>query len=88
MKTGFKDALEIKAEGKKNPYWSFDCPPYDERSSCYVNAGSNYGVGHRTPVGKEKASGKSVIPVGRSKTLETDHVYKGKPSLFESEEKE
>lgn len=51
MKTGFNDPIKVK-EGKhiKAP-WNFDCPPYDERSSCYVNAGSHYGVGHNQPVG-------------------------------------
>ncbi len=52
MKTGFKDpiASKIKEENKKSP-WDFSAPPYDERSSCYVNAGSHHGVGYRQPVG-------------------------------------
>lgn len=87
MKKGFKDATAIK-EGKniKSP-WNFECPPYDERSSCYVNAGTNYGVGHKTPIGKTKASGYAV-PVGHPHTMKDDHIYKGKPSLVHSEEKE
>lgn len=76
MKTGFKDRTEVK-EGKtiKNP-WNFDQPPYDQRSSCFVNAGTNYGVGHNQPVGKFKASGYAV-PVGRVNTLKTDYVHRG-----------
>jgi len=39
-----------------NP-WSFKAPPYDQRSSVFVNAGSNHGVGHRNPCG-HKPKGK------------------------------
>lgn len=31
--------------------WGFKQPGYDQRSSCFVNAGSEYGVGHKQPVG-------------------------------------
>ena len=76
MKTGFKDPIAVK-EGKslKSP-WNFDCPEYDERSSCYVNAGSHYGVGHRQPVGhKNDPKSKSpVLPMGRVKTMVDDEV--------------
>lgn len=74
MKTGFKNPIEEK-EGKKlkNP-WNFDQPPYDERTSCYVNAGTINGVGHRQPVGKEKAS-QYAVPMGRPKTMEDDKVH-------------
>ena len=79
MKTGFKDPTAVKkqepkskpVEGKKSP-WDFSCPPYDERSSCFVNAGTHYGVGHRQPVGSTSHSSKSVIPTGRVNTLKTD----------------
>lgn len=52
METGFNDPIAVKDETKKikSPF-NFDCPQYDERSSCYVNAGSHYGVGHKQPVG-------------------------------------
>lgn len=88
MKTGFKDALKVK-EGKnvKSP-WNYECPPYDERSSCFVNAGTNYGVGHKTPVGSTKHNSKYAVPVGHPHDMKVDHVYKGKPSLIHSEENE
>lgn len=82
MKTGFKDPIAVK-EGKKiKSPWNYDQPPYDERSSCYVNAGTNYGVGHNQPVGKFKA-GRYAVPTGRVKTLETDVVHRGKVSNVE-----
>lgn len=52
MEKNFADPIAPKkAEKKANPFWSFECPPYDERSSCFVNAGSYYGIGHKQPVG-------------------------------------
>lgn len=85
MKTGFKDPIAVK-EGKKvkNP-WNFDQPPYDERTSCYVNAGTNYGVGHNQPVGKFKANSYA-IPTGRVNTMKTDYVHKGRVSNVEINE--
>lgn len=86
MKTGFKDHLAVK-EGKKvkNP-WNFDQPPYDERTSCYVNAGTDYGVGHRQPIGKEKASSQYAIPTGRIKTMQADRGHRGRVSNLEIDE--
>lgn len=60
VKTGFKDTTAIRkqdpqdkpVDGKNTP-WDFRCPQYDERSSCFVNAGTHYGVGHRQPLGHE-----------------------------------
>jgi hypothetical protein len=77
MKTGFHDPIanKIKEKTMKSP-WNFDCPPYDERSSCYVNAGSHYGVGHRQPVGHKgvPASKAAVLPEHRVKTMKDDEV--------------
>lgn len=70
MKTGFKNPIEPK-EGKKiKSPWNYDAPQYDERSSCYVNAGTHRGVGHKQPVGKDKARAGGVIPTGRVKTMD------------------
>jgi hypothetical protein len=60
MKSGFKDPTGIKSQkpmdepkdGKKSP-WDYRCPQYDQRSSCFVNAGTDYGVGHKQPIGHE-----------------------------------
>ena len=52
MKKGFNDPIAKNGSQKKmKSPWNFDCPEYDERTSCFVNAGSHYGVGHRQPVG-------------------------------------
>jgi hypothetical protein len=86
MKTGFKDRTEVK-EGKKiKSPWNFDQPPYDERSSCFVNAGTNYGVGHKQPIGHTDNPKSNIIPKGRVNTLKTDYVHKGKVSNVEIDE--
>lgn len=76
MKSGFNDPIAIK-EGKKiKSPWNFDCPPYDERTSCYVNAGSHYGVGHRQPVGHSGNPSKdaATMPKHKVKTMADDEV--------------
>ncbi len=85
MKSGFADPTAIKnqkpkdqpVDGKNSP-WDFRCPQYDQRSSCFVNAGTHYGVGHRQPVGHE-GNPKPIAPTlprTRSKvnTMEVDEV--------------
>jgi hypothetical protein len=77
MKTGFNDPIAPKDSQKKmKSPWNFDQPHYDERSSCYVNAGSHYGVGHKQPVGHH-GNPKSIaptLPQGKVKTMKVDEV--------------
>jgi hypothetical protein len=82
MKTGFKDRTEVKnqkpkdkpVDGKNSP-WDFTCPQYDQRSSCFVQAGTNYGVGVRQPFGSESPSNTGAIPYGRVDTLKVVFDY-------------
>jgi hypothetical protein len=82
MKSGFADPTAIKNQkpkdnpkgpGKEWP-WNFECPQYDERSSCFINAGTHYGVGHRSPVGHEGNPKQRVatMPFGRPTTMKVD----------------
>jgi len=84
MKTGFKEPNAIKkqnpmdkpVDGKNSP-WDFTCPQYDQRSSCYIQAGTDYGVGINQPVG-HKGDAKlrvDVLPFGRVDTLKTNDRY-------------
>lgn len=88
MKTGFKDPIAVK-EGKKvkNP-WNFNQPSYDERTSCYVNAGTHYGVGKNQPVGRlgNPKTTAEVLPKGRVNTMQTDYVHKERSSNVEIDE--
>ncbi len=77
MDTGFKDLIKPNKPAKKikSPF-NFDAPPYDQRSGCYVNAGSHYGEGFRAPVGTEgnpKADA-ATLPKGRVKTMVTNYL--------------
>lgn len=80
MKTGFKDRTEPKnqkpeykpKDGKNSP-WDFRAPQYDERSSCFIKAGTNYGVGVAQPVGTEKPTKGYAVPTGRVETLSLYH---------------
>ena len=82
----FHDPIAPKKPEKKKSPWNFNQPHYDERSSCFVNAGSNYGVGHKQPVGKFKARGlDTVIPKGRPATQETDYIHHGKSGVLDIE---
>ncbi len=84
MKSGFEDPIKIKGQkpkdkpvdGRPDKIWDFTCPQYDQRSSCFVNAGTHYGVGHRQPVGREGVPKDkvAVLPSGRVNTMETDEV--------------
>lgn len=76
MKSGFKDRTEIKSQhpkdkpvdGKDTP-WEFPKPEYDQRSSCFVNCGTNYGVGVKQPVGTENITNSYAVPLGRADTM-------------------
>lgn len=77
MKSKFKDPIEstVKPVQKKSP-WDFTCPEYDERTSCYVNAGSHYGIGFKQPVG-HKGDPKSkvdVLPRSPHPTMEVAEI--------------
>lgn len=76
MKTGFKDALEVKEGKKMKSPWNFDCPHYDQRSSSFVGAGSDYGVGRRSPVGRSgdaKPTSPS-LPMGKVDTMKVEDL--------------
>lgn len=82
--SGFSDPFKIKSQepkdkpvdGKNSP-WDFRCPQYDQRSSCFVNAGTYYGVGHKQPVGHEGNPKENVdtLPKGKVNTMRVDEAY-------------
>lgn len=50
----FKDPISpSKREDGKYPF-EFKAPTYDNRTSCSISAGNDYGVGFKTPVGTFK----------------------------------
>ncbi len=80
MKSGFKQPMAEKSEKPKEQNldkapWAHSNVPYDERTSCYVSAGTNYGTGHAQPVGHDGATKKTVdaLPMGRVNTKSLYH---------------
>ena len=78
MKTGFHDPIQASdrvtkpKQGKVKTPWNFEAPSYDDRNR--ICAGSDFGVGHRNPVGHSgnpKASSPT-LPKGRVATMSTD----------------
>lgn len=67
----FKDRIAPKnqkpadkhPEGNKFP-WGFKCPQYDERTSCFIDAGTNYGIGFSQPIGHEGNPKSEGVPMG------------------------
>lgn len=69
-KTGFKDPIAVK---ERKTSRSFVAPTKDGATTGrFMRAGDDYGVGHRVPVGKEKASDAFAVPMGQVKTLAHD----------------
>lgn len=53
-KSGFDDPIKANNPKKAtHSYWQHPQPQYDERSSCFINAGTDYGVGRNSPVGSK-----------------------------------
>lgn len=84
MKTGFNDPIARKSGKTQRSPLDFRCPPYDERTSCYVSAGSHNGVGHRNPVGHSGPVKQRVptLPYGRvNDTIEVSYAPPKKLSI-------
>ena len=67
-----------KEDGRKE--WSFKAPSYDNRTSCSIRVGADYGTGFKTPVGSHKAKGltEGPIPFG-CEPFSPDKIF-GKPN--------
>lgn len=60
------DPIAVKKRENGKFEWSFKAPSYDNRTSCSIPAGNDYGIGHREPVGKFKASPLTSGPIPQS----------------------
>jgi len=81
MKSGFKDPIEPRSQKPKDQpvdgkptTWDFRCPQYDQRSSCFVKAGTDYGVGFKQPVGTKSITSGLAVPFGRVNTMKVDET--------------
>lgn len=73
-KTGFKEIVKNEEKKIDSKAWNYKAPSYDERSSCFINAGEKHGVGHKQPVGSLKHSSSGGVSFGKVKTLESDEI--------------
>jgi hypothetical protein len=73
----FHDPIKAKVKKQKgqNP-WDFRAPSYDERTSCYTDAGTHYGIGHTNPVGHTGPVKQRVptLPYGHRLGMQTDEA--------------
>lgn len=75
MKNPFHDPIAVKKKEDGDYPWSFKAPSYDNRTSCSLAAGDDYGVGHKNPVGKETARPISSGPIPqRPKAFSAEEV--------------
>lgn len=74
MKKNFKNNIEERTARTLTSPWDFTCPHYDQRSSCYVNAGAHHGIGHTQPVGTKTHSNKGSVPLGKGMGMTDDYV--------------
>lgn len=66
MTKPFKDPIRPKKKEHGKYPWDFKAPSYDNRSSCSINVGDDYGTGFNQPIGKFKAKewNQGPIPMG------------------------
>lgn len=58
----FKNPISPKKKEDGDRPWDFEAPQYDMRSSCFVQAGCDYGTGFKQPMGGFSVAAKSNIP--------------------------
>jgi hypothetical protein len=59
----FKDPISPKMREDGAYPFEFKAPTYDNRTSCSISAGNDYGVGFKQPIGKETASPITAGPI-------------------------
>jgi len=78
MNKVLKDPISPKKRTDGDFPWSYKAPSYDNRTSCSISAGNDYGIGHRTPVGKEAPGPISSGPIPQqSHCFSPDEVFYG-----------
>jgi hypothetical protein len=75
MKDVLHDALAVTVKVDGEFPWSFKAPSYDNRTSSSIPAGNYYGVGHRVPVGVERASLKNSPIPQKSKCFSPNEIF-------------
>jgi hypothetical protein len=75
VKKPFHDPIAPKSKTNGDYPFEFKAPSYDNRTSCSMKAGDDYGIGFKQPVGKEKARPMQSGPIPQqSKCFAPDDV--------------
>jgi hypothetical protein len=83
-----KDPIAVKEKVNGVYPWSYNAPTKDQAHSGNIPAGNYYGVGHRTPVGKEKAGDMASGPIPQeSKCFSPDEIFGKMGQIYGGEDK-
>lgn len=78
MKKILKDPIAPHQKVDGRYPWTYNAPTKDQAHSGFLSAGNNYGIGHRTPVGKERASGLESGPIPQeAHCFSPDEIFLG-----------
>lgn len=78
MNKVLKDPIAPKQKKDGDYPFEFKAPSYDNRTSCSMSAGDDYGTGFRTPLGKEKARSLSEGPIPQeARCFSPDEIFDG-----------
>jgi hypothetical protein len=81
MNKVLKDALAVKRKQNGDYPFEFEAPSYDNRTSCSMKAGDDYGTGHTNPVGRFAAR-----PIKEGPIPQESHSFLPK-EIFEGEDR-
>jgi len=79
MNKVLKDPIAVKIrQNETQKEWSYDAPSYDNRTSCSISAGDDYGSGHRNPIGSKQSTPMKSGPIPQeSHCFSPDEVFRG-----------
>jgi hypothetical protein len=79
MSKVLKDPIKPSKRVDGDYPFEFKAPTYDNRTSCSISAGNDYGVGFRAPLGKEVAGSIESGPIPQeSRAFSPDEIFYGK----------
>lgn len=79
MVKALKDPIAPRQKVDGDYPFEFKAPSYDNRTSCSMSAGNDYGIGFRTPVGKEVAGSIETGPIPqKAYAFSPDEIFYGK----------
>lgn len=78
MNKVLKDPIAPKQRVDGSYPFEYKAPSYDNRTSSSISAGNDYGVGFRTPIGKDKPRSLDAGPIPQeAKCFSPDEIFYG-----------